>query len=74
MSLEIKNLIFLVGRNHSLDVASRLTDHFEPGLLHTREMTTAAGPGHLPALLITPIFHQTSSLPLCFFFLKPALL
>lgn len=33
-------------------------------LIRTRETTTAAGPGHLPALLITPIFHQTSSLPL----------
>lgn len=43
-------------------VASRPTDHLESGLISTREMTTAAGPGHLPALLITPIFHQTSSL------------
>lgn len=45
-------------------VASVLADYFESGLICTREMTTAAGPGHLPALLITPIFHQTSSLPL----------
>lgn len=61
-------ITFLVGKKkpHLVrQVASRLGDHFESGLIRTREMTTAAGPGHLPVLLITPIFHQTSSLPLC---------
>lgn len=41
-----------------------LADDFESGLIHAREMTTAAGLGHLPALLIAPISLRTSSLPL----------